>query len=156
MKRIICTLAIVLGAVGIATPLGIAEIEDVSVTAATEGVFPLGAALGPVALDHIELGTGVFISSDGSASGVFHASLLGALLGHRQEITVEGDVHEGAGAPGGQASFSGEASVDLGDGTPPVSGVPFSVTANSGGLVLSLGTTTLPAATLPDGALTID
>jgi hypothetical protein len=156
MKRLTCILAIVLGTVGIATPLGIPEIEDVTVTGTTDGIFPVGSALGPVMLDSLELGTGVIIDADGSASGVFHAVLLGALLGQPQQITVEGKVLEGAAAPGGQARFNGDATVDLGDGTPPVIGVPFSVTASTGGLVLSLGTTTLPAATLPERSLTID
>jgi hypothetical protein len=108
-------------------------------------------------LDGLELGTGVLIESDGSASGVFHVVLLGhTLLGTRQNVTIEGDVSTGALAPGGQANFSGIATVDLGDGTPLLPGVSFSVTATSGALVLSLGSTTLPAAGLTGAGLTIE
>jgi hypothetical protein len=62
----------------------------------------------------------------------------------------------GALAPGGRANFSGVATVDFGDGTPPLPDVSFSVMATSGSLVLSLDSTTLPAAGLTGGGMTID
>jgi hypothetical protein len=43
----------------------------------------------------------------------------------------------------------------MGNGTPPLTGVPFSVTATTQGLRIILGNTTLPAATLTAGSITL-
>ncbi|OLC93086.1 MAG: hypothetical protein AUJ05_07645 [Candidatus Rokubacteria bacterium 13_1_40CM_3_69_38] len=57
--------------------------------------------------------------------------------------------------PDGSAIFEGLCTVDMGDGTPPLPGVPFSITATTQGLQLILGTTPLPMATLTAGSITI-
>jgi len=44
----------------------------------------------------------------------------------------------------------------MGDGTAPLTGVPFSVTATTQGLTLTLGLTVLPTATLTAGHITIE
>lgn len=157
MKRLACVLGIVLGVVILAPAPGFADTEVGTVTGAAAGLFAAGAALGGVPLDGLELGTGMFIDPDGSATGAFHAVLLGAsLLGQPQQIAVEGKVSVGAVAPDGSASFGGTATVDLGDGTAPLLGVPFSVTATADSLVLALDATTLPAAALMAGTVTIE
>ena len=142
--------------VAITTAPVIADSDERSVTGAGKGVFGDGAALGAVALQGVELGTGVFIEADGSASGTFHAVLQGSSLGVAREITVEGKVSEGSVGADGRATFSGTASLDLGDGVPPLPGVAFSVTAGADGVVLSIDSTTLPAAGLASGAVTIE
>ncbi len=152
MKQLTCVFAIV---IGLAAPL-IADGDSRSVTGAGKAEFAAGAALGAVALQTAELGTGVFIESDGSAAGTFHAVLQGSSLGQPQEITVEGNVSQGSVAADGRATFSGTASLDFGDGTPPLPGVAFTVTAGADGLVLSIDSTTLPAAGLTAGAITVD
>jgi len=154
MKRLTCVLAIVFGVVALATTPVVADTEG-TVTAATAGLFAGSAALAGVSLDGLEVGTGVFISSDGSATGEFHAVLLGSSALGRQ-IVVEGKVSTGAVALGGQASFGGTATVDLGDGTAPLPGVPFSVAATADSLVLVLDAINLPAALLTEGAITIE
>ena len=68
MKRLTCVLAIVFGVVALATTPVVADTEG-TVTAATAGLFAGSAALAGVSLDGLEVGTGVFISSDGSATG---------------------------------------------------------------------------------------
>jgi hypothetical protein len=115
-------------------------------------------ALGAVTLDGLELGTGIFIESNGSATGVFHAVLVGhSLLGQPQNITVEGNVNQGTMAANGlSADFSGVATVDFGDGSAPLPGVPFSVSTSAGNVVLAIQSTTLPAAGLTSGAVTIE
>ncbi len=153
MKRLTCVFAIVVGFA--AAPL-IADADSRSVTGAGKGQFADGAALGAVALQAVELGTGVFIESDGSASGTFHAVLQGSSLGQPQEITVEGRVSQGSVAADGRATFSGTASLDFGNGTPALPGVAFTVTAGGDGLVLAIDSTTLPAAGLTAGAITVD
>jgi hypothetical protein len=154
MKRLTCVFAIVLAA--ITTTSVIADSDARSVTGAGKGLFGDGAALGAVALQGVELGTGVFIEADGSASGTFHATLQGSSLGVAREITVEGKVSEGSVGADGRATFSGTASLDLGDGAPSLPGVLFSVNAGLDGLVLTIDSTTLPAAGLTSGAVTIE
>jgi hypothetical protein len=155
MKRLTCVIAIVLG-LAITAASVIADSDEHSVTAAVNGVFDAGAELGPVALEGIEVGTGVFIEADGSASGTFHAVLQGSALGSPREITLEGNVSAGSVGADGRATFSGLASLDLGDGTPPLPSVVFSVIAGADGVVLAVDSTTLPAAGLSAGAITIE
>jgi hypothetical protein len=156
MKRFTCVLPILLGLVAITTAPVNAVSDEHSVTAAANGLFAAGAELGAVALQGIELGTGVFIEADGSASGTFHAALQGSLLGIPREITVEGNVSQGSVGTDGRATFSGTASLDLGDGTPALPNIAFSVTAGADGVVLAIDSTTLPAAGLTSGAITIE
>jgi hypothetical protein len=157
MKRLICVLAMVFGVVAFATTPVVADTEVGTVTAAAAALLTGGPVLAGVSLDGMEVGTGVFIDSSGSATGVFHAVLLGiSLFGQPQQIVVEGKVSEGALASGGQASFGGTATVALGDGTAPLLSVPFSVTATADSLVLALDATTLPAAALTAGVITVE
>ena len=46
-------------------------------------------------------------------------------LGTPQNVTVEGEVQSGAVGADGSATFSGTATVDMGDGTPALPDVPF-------------------------------
>jgi hypothetical protein len=155
MKRLTWIRAIVLGLAVTTASVG-ANSDERSVTAAATGLFAAGAELGPVALQGLQIATGVFIEADGSASGTFHATLQGSSLGGSpQEITVEGNVTGGSVDADGRATFSGSASLNLGDGTPPLANVAFSVTAGSDDLVLVVDTVQLTAS-LPAGAITID
>jgi hypothetical protein len=98
----------------------------------------------------------VFIEPDGSAFGVYNAVLTGeTLLGQRQ-ITIDGNVLRGDVAPDGRVYFSGIATVNLGDGTPSLSGVPFSVSTANNSVRLTLGSTTLPAIQVNSGDITIN
>ena len=156
MKRLTCISAIVLGLVAITTAGVVGYSDQRSVTAAGTGLFAAGATLGGVALHGVELGTGVFIEADGSASGTFHAVLQGNVLGISRDLTVEGKVDAGSMEADGRATFSGIASFDFGDGTPPLAAIAFRVTAAPDGVVLAIDSTTLPAAALPAGAVTIE
>jgi hypothetical protein len=155
MKRLTCVRAIVLGLAIMTAPVS-ADSNERSVTGAATGLFPVGAELGPVALQGIEMGTGVFIEADGSASGTFHAVLQGSSLGYSREITVGGNVSQGSVGADGRATFSGTASLDLGDGLPPLPNIRFSVTAGADGVVLTIDSTPLPVAGLTAGAVTIE
>jgi hypothetical protein len=155
MKRLDWVRAIVLGLV-MSGAFVVADSEEHSVTAAVNGAFDAGAELGPVALHDIDVGTGVFLGADGSAKGTFHAVLHGSALGSSRDITVEGNVTEGSIGPDGRATFHGAASVDLGDGMPPLPNVFFRVIAGEDGIVLSIDSTTLPAAGIAEGAISIE
>jgi len=154
MKRLTYVRAIVLGLALTTAPVG-ADSDDRSVTAAASGIFAAGAQLGPVALQGVQIGTGVFIEADGTASGTFHATLQGSSLFSPQEISVEGNVTGGSVEADGHATFSGSASVDLGDGAPPLANVAFTVTVGSDNVVLVVDSILLTAR-LTAGAVTID
>ncbi|TMA71514.1 MAG: Ig-like domain repeat protein [Deltaproteobacteria bacterium] len=130
--------------------------SDSLVVAAAEGVFPSGASLNGVRLDGLQVGKGIITSADRSARGDFQTVLLGtSILGQPQKISVEGPASSGSRNADGSVNFAGLSSVDMGDGTAPLTGVPFSVTATTQGLTLTLGLTVLPTATLTAGHITI-
>src|SRR2546429_7125724 len=134
-----------------------AAAQDAGVTGAAEAAFPNGAAFNGVPLKGLTLGQGLFIAQDGSATGQFQAVLLGtSLLGTPQNVTVEGEVGGGSVAADGSATFSGTATVDMGDGTLPLPGVPFTVTISAGSLGVTLNAGTLPTAALNAGSITGD
>jgi hypothetical protein len=158
MKKITCVMFIVIGlAAAVYAPApATAACDCGTVTGAARATFAQGATYGSVALKSLELGTGVFIEPDGSAFGVYNAVLTGeSLLGQRQ-ITIDGNVLRGDVAPDGRVYFSGIATVNLGDGTPSLSGVPFSVSTANNSVRLTLGSTTLPQIQVNSGDITIN
>ena len=54
------------------------------------------------------------------------------------------------------ATFDGTATVEMGDGTLPLPGVPFTVTVSTGSLALILDAAVLPTASLSAGSITIE
>ena len=159
MKRTISTLLIILGMVAVLsvpTPTR-ATGESGTVTGVGRATFGQGAALGAVALSGLDFGTGMFLEPDGSGNGVFTAVLTGKSgLGQTRLITIDGEVLRGALAPDGRAHFSGTARVNLGDGSPVLSRVPFSVTTTANSLRLAIDSTMLPAAQLAGGTFNIN
>jgi hypothetical protein len=134
----------------------VAAQDAAGVSGAAEATFPDGATFNGIPLRGLTLGQGMFIAPDGSATGQFQAVLLGSsLLGTPQNITVEGEVSGGSVAADGSATFSGTATVDMGDGTPVLPGVPFTVTVSAGSLALILSAVALPTATLSAGSITV-
>lgn len=118
--------------------------------------FPAGATFNGVSLSGLETGLGLLIAPDGTATGGFLATLVGAsALGQPQAIEVDGRVTGGSVGPDGSVTFSGIATVDMGDGSPPLLGVPFTVTATPQSLLLALGTVALPTTPMPEGSITI-
>src|SRR5207249_270689 len=125
-------------------------------TGAGAGIFPAGSSFNGVNLSGLHFGKGVGIPGDTSAVGDFQALLIGtSLLGQPQNINVVGRATSGSRNPDGSAVFSGLCTIDMGDGSVPLTGVPFSVTATTQGLRLILGTTSLPLATLPAASIMI-
>lgn len=119
------------------------------VAGAGAGVFPAGAVFAGVSLNGVSFGQGVLTAPDGTASGTFHAVLQGGSL-----VTVEGTVDTGAVA--GTATFGGTATVNLGNGLLPLSGLPFQVSVSPDGLQLTLDGTLLPTVALSAGAIAIE
>ena len=127
MKRL-AILAAGIALLVIVSPLPAAA-AGTAVTGAGGGVFPPGTLYSGVRLDGLRFGMGVAVAGGGSAGT-------------------------------GTAAFSGSCSIDMGDGTLPVQNVPFTVTVTTnqegrGTLGLVLGLTSLPAATVNEGSMTI-
>ena len=67
-----------------------------------------------------------------------------------------GSTREGSVGFDGRVTFSGIASLDLGDGAPPLPSVAFTVIAGADDVVLVIDSTPLPAAGLTAGAVIIE
>ena len=133
--------------------------SQTTVAGAGAGVFPVGASFNGVSLSALSFGMGV-LTSDGTATGTFESTLTGTSLLGRRNIVVVGNLTSGSGQAGGPATYSGLCSIDLGDGTPLLTGLPFTFTAarlpnSHWGLTLLLGPTLLPAAAVNTGTITI-
>ena len=126
-----------------------------SVAGAASGSLPAATMLGGIAVSSVDVGTGVLIEADGSASGWFHAVLRGSVSGQSRHLTIEAEVTQGTAAENGSVTFTGAGTIDLGDGTPPVPLGYLSVATNGGGLVLSIDMATLPVA-LTSGTVAIE
>jgi hypothetical protein len=135
--------------------------SQTSVAGAGAGVFPGGASFNGVSLSALSFGMGaVILTNDGTATGTFESTLIGTSLLGRINIVVVGNLTRGSGQAGGPATYSGLCSIDLGNGTPLLRGLPFTVTVarlpnTQWGLTLILGLTLLPAATVNTGSVTI-
>jgi hypothetical protein len=156
MKRITIVLIAMLALAGSAYAQ-----SNTSATAAAQGTYPNGTSFSGVPINAIQVASGAFISTDGTAEGHIAVSLFGtALLGTQQIISIEAEASSGSRAAANVATISGTCSVDMGDGTPRVTGVPFVATIttnaqNQGTVGLVLGATALPAATINGGSITI-
>ena len=129
--------------------------QTTGVAGAGAGTLPAGASMTGVSLSGLNFGMGVIIPGDNTADGQFQAMLLGTtLLGLAQNIQVQGEVDSGTLGTGSR-TFSGLATVDMGDGTPLLTNVPFTVTATATSVALLIGATNLPAATLTAGSIII-
>jgi len=158
MTRLGFVLTVILGLASVMGPAPVAAQDDaVGVTGAAEAILPEGATFNGVLLSGLTIGQGVFIARDGSAAGQFQAVLMGtSFLGTPQNVTLEGEVRNGAVGGDGSATFDGTATVEMGDGTLPLPGVPFTVTVSTGSLALILDAVALPTASLSAGSITIE
>jgi hypothetical protein len=125
------------------------------------GVFGGAASFSGVALTAMRYGMGVDIADNGSADGTVETTLLGiSVFGQPQVITVEAMITGGSISASGVANVSGMSTVDMGDGTPPVTGMSFTLTvtpnaSGQGSLVLVVDTTMLPAAVVTQGGMSL-
>jgi hypothetical protein len=131
--------------------------QEIIVTGAGAGAYPVGVTYLGVPLRGIELGMGLGVAGN-SGLGQFKATLTS--LAEGQDILVEGLVNASVPSAPNTAVFSGTCTVDPGNGTLPLAGVPFAamVAANADGtgtVTLNLGGTNLPAAAIHQGFVTI-
>ena len=133
----------------------IAAQSGVEIAGAGAAPFPNGTTFNLVTLEGLQLGAGATAAPDASGSGDIHVTLVGrSALGVRQDIVYDAKV-TGVSASEGTATLVGTGTLDMADGTVPVSGVPVTLTVTGNTVLLFLGTTTLPEATLTQGAITI-
>ena len=156
MKRLLLIAAMLVAMVTSGPPVRADAQSATSVTGAGSGIWPPGVTFNGLPLSGSTFGHGVVIAADGSAIGDFQTVLAAtSLLGNSQSISIEGKVETGALNADGSVTFGGSALLDLGDGSPAMPGVPFSVTATTQGLQLVIGATTLPVQVLDAGGMTI-
>ena len=158
MKKIICLIFtfVSMAAVVTAPAATIAASSEGSITGIGIGSFPRGAKLLGVNLTSFEIATGVLTESDGAAQGVFHAVLTGrGLLGSTRIMTLEGIVTSGT-AAAGKSSFSGIASLDVGDGLRALAAVPYSVETNGESMTLTIQSSVLPSSNLSAGSIAVE
>jgi hypothetical protein len=137
-------------------PASVLAQDTSGVTGAGSGAFPSGAAFSGVSLNSLKFGIGIFISNDGSATGQFQTTLVGvSALGQPQNIELEGSASVGSFNADGSGTFSGTVSLDMGNGTPPITGVPFTATVTRTSVLLTIESTALPAAGVTAGSITL-
>jgi hypothetical protein len=138
---------------------GTSYAAETMVTGGGGGSFPPNTIFNGIPITGLEFGFGLEFSSVGDKVGEVSVVLLG--IGPQpREITIEGNVSGGSRVAANVATFSGIATLDMGNGLPPVPGVPFTVTVTTdandqGSLGLVIGPTSLPSAVVNDGTMTI-
>jgi hypothetical protein len=147
-------LVVAVAAVFSAPSLDAAAGTETQITGAAAGVFPNGAVFQGLALQGSRLGLGVVVRGDGSAVGSFQTVLAATTLaGQPRSVSLEGKATRGSITAGGRATFSGTATLKVGDG--PATTVAFRATATTSGIQLTVGALELPAQTLSAGSVFI-
>ena len=158
MRRIVMLTAAML-VVAILWPAPIGAQTETSVTGAGEGAFPAGASYLGVALNSLTLGMGLTVAGTWGL-GQLQTTLIGVTPLGPRKIQVEGLASSSVPSGANTAVFSGTCTVDPGDGTVQLQGVPFTVAVaanpdGTGSLALTLGVTSLPAAAVNEGYVTV-
>jgi len=138
--------------------------SDVSATTAADGAYPAGTTFSGLPISGLDIGTGVLLGPDGVAEGHVAIALFGPInpvTGAPQNVIVEGMITGGSHSAANVATLTGTASVNMGNGAPPLTGVPLVVTITTnlngqGTVGLVIGSTTLPNASVTQGSLSIN
>ena len=134
---------------------------ETRVSAAGEGIYPADTTFNSISIRGLEFGFGLELSDVGDKVGHIMVTLLGiSSAGLEQDIVIEVEVTGGSRTAANVAVISGTCTIDMGTGTPPVPGGPFTATvttnANDQGTIgLAIGDITLPSANVTDGSMTI-
>jgi hypothetical protein len=161
MKKLSVLVGVLAFAAALGAP-GAAAADLVQATAGAAGVYPPGTEYTGIDVSGLQLGFGAEIDPSGSALGNLSAVLVGVSgTGGEQRIVIDGYVTGGSRTAVNVVVLSGTSTVDLGDGTPALPGVPFTATVtkdfatNQGTVGIVLGVTNLPSATINQGSLSI-
>ena len=137
---------------------------DTSATTAGDGLYPNGTTFNGVPVSGLDIGTGALINgTNGVAEGHVAIALFGPtniITNQQQIIKIEADFTGGSRAAANVVTLNGTATVDMGDGTLPLTGVPIVVTltfdgVEGGSVGLSIGAASLPTSALTDGTMDV-
>jgi hypothetical protein len=134
---------------------------ETRVSAAGEGVYPPETTFSSVPISGLKFGFGLEFSDIGDKVGHIMVVLLGtSSAGLEQDIVIEVEVTGGSRTAPNVAVISGTCTIDMGNGTPPLPGVPFLATVTTdandqGAIGLEIGNITLPSANVTEGSMTI-
>lgn len=137
------------------------SVSSTTLTAAGSGVFPTGTTFSGVALSGLRFGIGVELPGDGTANGFFDLTLVGAsAIGTARSIVVDGYATSGSKVDG-RTTYAGTCTVNLGDGTPPLTAVPYAISVTklldgNYAITVTLDATSLPAAAVTSGSITVN
>jgi hypothetical protein len=124
-------------------------------TAAAAGVFSTTPTFNGVELAGGIYGVGIR-TGGGTANGDLHAEFTGiSLIGLYQIVTVTGWITS-ATVSGGTMSFTGTATLDMGDGPPPTGGLSLVGSMDASGIALTVGGSALPTLPKTDGFAAIE
>jgi len=162
MKKLAIFLSLILALAGSA--FAQTAPADTAVTSAAQGSFPDGTSYNGVPLGGLEIGAGSVIFGDGSGGdGALAIRLLGVSVAGvpQQVINIDAQVTGGSRSAASAATVTGTCKIDMGNGLPPITGIPFTAAIaadsnNLGAVTLMLGGTQLPAATIGDGSVTVE
>ena len=136
------------GNIQVRTDAGV--LGEQTATAAAAGIFPTTPTFNGVDLAGGIYGVGVRSGTD-STYGDIHAEFTGiSAIGLYQIISVDGSITSGSIA-GGTLTFSGTATLDMGDGPPPTGGLSLTGTLTATGITMTVGGSALPALPKTDG-----
>jgi hypothetical protein len=154
---VLATLLLLAGAFASSREQAAALGGDNVVTAAGAGVFPTGANYAGVQLSGGTFGVGVQTTSAGGATGDLEIQFNGtSLIGLDQTITIVGKMTAGTDNGNGTMTLTGDARVNMGDGTPWTNGVALVATLGPSGITMTLGGTALPTLPKSDGCISIE
>ena len=155
MKRIAIVFALSALLVTGVSPTTASAAGETQVTAAARGLFPANSSFNGIPLSGSTFGLGSVLDGIGGAVGDFEIVLAGTTpLGQPQDITLIGKVSGGTVNDVGNVTITGTGTLDMGDGSLPLS-VPFAAVVTLDGLQLTIGTTALPTQALSEGSVFI-
>jgi hypothetical protein len=125
---------------------------EVITTAAGAGAFSSTPNINGVELAGGTFGIGVRTAGPSDVEAQFNG--INPLLGLFQQVTVTGWITS-ASTNGGTTTFSGTASLNMGDGTASLTGLPVSGSLSASGLTLTVGSWSLGTLPISDGGVNV-
>lgn len=155
MRRIAVVIVVALALLVSDSALQVRAAGTIAESAAGAGAFASASALLGVNLSGSTFGSGISLNSDGTVDGNLEEVLTGAdaVTGLPSTIIVDALITGGTQNADGSLTVSGTASVTTASQT--LAGVPITAVISTGGITLTVGTTTLSPQTVTAGAIFI-
>jgi hypothetical protein len=132
-----------------------AAVGETIATAGAAGVFSTTPSFNGVELAGGIYGVGLR-TGDGTTYGDLHAEFTGiSIIGLYQIITVTGWITS-ATVVGGTVNFTGIATLDMGDGPPPVGGLSLAGTLTPTGITVNIAGSSIPTLPKTDGSSAVE